>query len=391
MREAVRDTGRTTFRKGAWMTKVVHLTSAHRRYDQRILWRECCSLREHGYDVTLIVNDDRGNETLRNGIRILSTGIMPQGRWQRMTEGVRRVYKLGTVQDADIYHLHDAELLTIALKLKKSGKKVIFDSHEVYGEVIKGREWIPSWTQGLLSNAYNWYETHVCKQIDGVIHIGKYDGKDWFAGRSKRFVYVGNYPRLNEYQGIQIPAYQTRRNICFSGGLSEEYNLLKILEAADKAGTGFVLAGRFSSEAFQRNLLEHDKHQIVQYAGFLNRRDIFGLYGKCAVGMCIYPDTGGQLAKIDNFNTKVYEYMVMEMPVILANWPYKNEMIKKYHFGLTADPEDVMDIAAKIKWLMNHPKEAEEMGKNGRRLVEEQFSWERNAEPELLKLYGEIA
>ena len=87
------------------MKKVVHMTSAHLRYDQRILWRECFSLREHGYDVTLIVNDAQENEVLENGIRILSTGFVPQGRRERMTEGVKRVYELGIVQNADIYGL----------------------------------------------------------------------------------------------------------------------------------------------------------------------------------------------------------------------------------------------------------------------------------------------
>ncbi len=29
-----------------------------------------------------------------------------------------------------IYHLHDPELIPIGLKLKKMGKKVIFDAHE---------------------------------------------------------------------------------------------------------------------------------------------------------------------------------------------------------------------------------------------------------------------
>lgn len=371
------------------MKKVVHLTSAHRRYDQRILWRECVSLCEHGYDVTLIVNDDQGNETLKNGVKILSTGFVSHGRRQRMTEGVKCVYELGMAQDADIYHLHDAELLTIALKLKKHGKKVIFDSHEVYGEVIKGRGWIPAWIRGGLSFAYNTYETYVCRRIDGVIHIGKYDGKDWFAGRSKRFVHVGNFPQLSEYENLRVPFYQTRENICFSGGLSEEYNLSTILRAADKAGTGFVLAGRFSSESFQREFFEHDIHHIAQYAGFLNRKEIFELYGKCAIGMCIYPDTGGQLTKLENFNTKVYEYMAMEMPVILSDWPYKREMVEKYKFGLTANPSDAEEIASKIRWLLDHPKEAENMGKNGKRLLEEQFTWDV-AERELLRIYQDV-
>ena len=371
------------------MKKVVHMTSAHPRYDQRILWRECCSLREQRYDVALIVNDAQASETLKNGIRILSTGFVPKGRKQRMTEGVKRIYELGIAQDADIYHLHDPELLTVALKLKKQGKKVIFDSHETYGENIKEKMWIPAAMRNLLAVAYNAYESYVCRRIDGVIHVGKYDGQDWFSDRSKRFVYVGNFPKLSEYEGVPVPDYTTRKNVCFSGGIAKEFGILTLVTAVDKAQTELILAGRFIPDSFRAEVAVQDSHHVVQYQGYLNRREIFELYARCAVGMCVFPDLKGQLVKISNFNTKVYEYMAMEMPVILSDWPYKRKMIEKYKFGLVANPDDVEDIAEKIRWLLDHPKEAEEMGRNGKRLLEEQFTWDV-AEKELLRLYNEI-
>lgn len=365
------------------------MTSAHRRYDQRILWRECVSLRENGYDVTLIINDDQPNETLENGIRILSTGFVPQGRRQRMTEGVRRVYELGLAQDGDIYHLHDAELLMVALKLKKHKKKVIFDSHEVYGIQLQRRMWIPSVLRKGIASAYNLYEAYVCKRIDGVIHIGRYNGKDWFAGRSKRFVYVGNFPRMEEYGAVQMPPYHTRGKICLSGSLSKEEGLLTLVEAADRANTKLVLAGKFIPDSFQEEVEIRDTHHVVEYVGFLDRKGIFDLYRRCAIGMCVLPFFNGHL--VDNLNTKIYEYMAMEMPVIISDWPYRRKLIQKYHFGLTVkNPSDIVEIAEKIKWLLNHPREAEEMGKNGKRLLEEKFTWDV-AEKELLKLYCEIS
>lgn len=370
------------------MKKVVHLTSAHKRYDQRILWRECCSLQEHGYDVTLVVNDDQDNETLESGVRILSTGFVPKGRRQRMTEGVQRVYELGIAQNADIYHLHDAELLTIALKLKKRGMKVIFDSHEIYGELLKEKKWLPSGLCDVISNLYSLYETYVCKRIDGVICIGKYDEKEWFCNRSKRYIDVCNYPKLSEYINVTIPPYLERSGACYSGLICKERGLLTILEAINKSKTHLILAGNFDSKEFQEEFNEKDENHVSQYLGVLNRKEIFELYARCAIGICVLQDTG-QTRKINNFNTKVYEYMAMEMPVILSDWPYKREMVEKYHFGLVANPNDAYDIAAKIIWLLEHSKEAEMMGKNGKKLLEEKFTW-KQSERNLLKIYEEV-
>lgn len=368
------------------MKRVVHLTSAHRRYDQRILWRECYSLRENGYDVVLIVNDNQPDEVLDNGIRIMSTGFLPSSRWQRMNEGVNRVYEVGLKAGGEIYHLHDAELLTVALKLKRRGKKVIFDSHEFYGEEIKSRQYFPALIRNIAGEAYYRYETYVCRRIDGVIAVAQYDNKDMFHQRSKRYVYVNNYPRKSEFEKMESVPYNKRHGVCYSGALTQARGITNLVQAGCSTGAMVVLAGKFFSEAYKQEVLRNH----VEYLGYIkNRAELYKMYSRCAIGAALIWDTG-QFGKLGNLVTKVYEYMASSMPVVISDFPYNRKLIEKYHFGLVAKPKDVNDIASKIAWLLKHPQEAEAMGKNGKRLLQERFTW-AVAEKELLKLYRQIA
>ena len=50
-------------------------------------------------------------------------------------------------------------------------------------------------------------------------------------------------------------------------------------------------------------------------------------------------------------------------------------MIDKYKCGIYVNPNDTHSIANAMKWLLENPKEAKEMGKNGRNLVETKLNW----------------
>jgi hypothetical protein len=60
---------------------VVHLTSVHPRYDVRIFVKECSSLAKK-YQVSLIVADGKGDETV-NDVQILDVGKF-NGRLNRI-------------------------------------------------------------------------------------------------------------------------------------------------------------------------------------------------------------------------------------------------------------------------------------------------------------------
>ena len=107
---------------------VAHLTSVHHRHDSRVFLKQCRGLAARGYDVTLVVADGRG-DAREHGVSIVDVG-RASGRVTRMVGAARKVYRAGLDLNADIYHLHDPELLPYGLLMRRKGKTVVYDAHE---------------------------------------------------------------------------------------------------------------------------------------------------------------------------------------------------------------------------------------------------------------------
>ena len=64
-------------------------------------------------------------------------------------------------------------------------------------------------------------------------------------------------------------------------------------------------------------------------------------------------------------------------------------MIEEYQCGICVHPEQIEDIAESIKWMLEHPDEAEAMGKRGQKAVIEKFNWSLE-EKRLVSLYMDL-
>jgi len=92
---------------------------------------------------------------------------------------------------------------------------------------------------------------------------------------------------------------------------------------------------------------------------------------------------------IDALPVKMFEYMVAGIPVIASNFSLWREIIEGNKCGLCVDPLNPSEIAKAIDYIMTHPAEAQQMGKNGLRAVQEQYNWDIE-EKKLLALYEQL-
>ncbi len=368
------------------MIKVCHLTSVHHSNDVRVFVKECTSLANNGYEVYLVA---KGESRIQNHVHVIGVGVAPQNRIARMLFFLRKIYQKARELDCEIYHLHDPELLPIGLKLKKDGKKVIFDSHEMYKEQLLNKTYIPVFLRKTVSRMYSLYENKVLRNIDAVIFPCLYKGKHPFEGKCKIVETVDNMPLLEElYEYYEEDAPKEQNSVCYVGTLSKTRGVTNSVLATFLANGKLNLGGPFVSNQYRDELQKMPEYRCVIYKGEINRDQVRELLGKSMVGMANLLNVG-QYNKYDNFATKVYEYMSLALPVILSNSEYNCRMMNKYRFGVCVDPDDVDEIAQAIEYLFKNPDVAKEMGENGRKAVRGYFNWDKEKE-KLINLYIKV-
>lgn len=366
--------------------KVCHITTAHDSDDTRIFQKECVFLaKESDFDVYLVAPGESRQE---KNVKVIGIGAKPSSRFKRMAFFTHKALKTAIDIDADIYHFHDPELLNVGLKLKKMGKHVVFDSHEITSEQIKIKKYIPRVLRNIISLLYFRKESKVSKQIDAVIVPCLYDGKNWFEGRSRETVFVDNFPILSDKPRMEYDPDTRKYDICTIGSLTPERGITELLEARRIANCSFLLGGNFSDEEYEASLNDKGLLKDVDFVGYCSMNKVLSYYQDSKIGASTILPVG-QYVKAGNLPTKVYEFMAMSIPVILSDLPFSKKAINEYKFGITVDPTNPEEIAHAIDYLLDNPEFAKECGREGRRAIEEKYNWEKEVN-KIAVLYRKI-
>lgn len=367
--------------------KICHMTSAHNSNDTRIFYKECVSLAKAGYETYLIA---AGESRYEKGVHVLGVGPRPEGRLSRMTRTTRKVYERAFELNADVYHLHDPELLPYGVKLADRGYKVVFDSHEEYMHLIDNKTYIPSFIRSTVSTLFRSYYKTALPRFATVIIVTP-NQKKYLKGYCKHICMVTNYPIIDEEEEQPCEkARYTSNKLVFAGGVSDQWCHKEVLEALNEcADVSYVLCGG-GNDKYIELLKNMDTWGQVDFLGKVSHKKVGMILEGCAVGLALCKPSVNSDGRVGTLgNTKLFEEMNAGLPVICTDFELWKEIIDKYQCGLYVDPLNNEQIVNAIGYLTKNPDIAERMGNNGKSAVREEFNW-ATQERVLLKLYSEL-
>ena len=363
--------------------KICHLSSVHHYLDTRIFIKECSSLASANFETHFVVPD--AVEKTINGVHIHTVEKSRGGRFSRMTNTVWNVFKKARSIDAKLYHFHDPELIPIGLLLKITGKKVIYDVHEDVPRQILSKYWIKKPLRKIISWTFERIENFAARRFDAVVAATPFI-MERFIRVGSNAVNVSNYPILEEFLENPIDWSSKDNAVCYVGGITGVRGLFEMVEAMEKTETRLLLAGKFFTEEEHQKAKEMDGWKFVNELGQINRSEVADTLAKSKAGLVVLHPIENF---IDSLPIKMFEYMAAGIPVIASNFPLWQEIVLKHECGICINPMDPNEIANAINWIMDHPEEAKQMGRNGRESAINEYNWNSERE-KLVSIYKDI-
>ena len=109
----------------------------------------------------------------------------------------------------------------------------------------------------------------------------------------------------------------------------------------------------------------------MDFRGFVGRDELKLILEESKAGLVTLHPTPSY---IEAYPVKMFEYMSAKIPTISSNFKLYKEFIEKSNCGICVNPLEPKEIAESIKYILTHSKEAQQMGKNGRKAGKHQVN-----------------
>lgn len=243
--------------------------------------------------------------------------------------------------------------------------------YEIYDEFSKSYNF-PGWIKRFLKNI----DLRIVKRAEYVIHV---DANRVLGPEKDKSIIIENTPN-DHWNGLARPYDGLKHKFAIVGFFSDARGMEQIYSfAKDNVHIHFLLAGRFTSEAMKKTFLELKN---VECHDFMPQEKLFTLMEDCCGIFSLY----NPKIEINRYaaSNKVYDAMMMGIPVITNREVINSSYIEKNRCGIVVDyeygeswsqlsDETFVEIAKKI-------------GSQGRSLYLDEFQFEALVKSRLLPI-----
>ena len=366
--------------------RVAHLTSAHPQDDVRIFVKECRSLAAAGYDVFVVAPGESRPDV--DGVHFAAVP-RPRNRLDRAIRVAWDIYRTSRRLHPSVYHFHDPELIPIGLLLKLRGGCVVYDVHEDVPRQILRKDWIQPWLRRPVALGADAAERVASHVLDAIVAVVPPIAKRF---PSEKTVLVRNYPIIDDASdGSDAVPYASRpATVVYAGSITASRGVRQMVAAMAEVGAThdprLMLAGETYPTTLDSELAAMPGWERTTLLGWLRRDAVSALLDDARIGIVTFlPEENNR----NSYPTKLFEYMAAGLPLIASDFPLWREIVATADCGILVDPTDPRAIAAAIDWLLNHPVEAEAMGRRGQHAAITKYRW-ATEQVALLALYERL-
>ena len=278
---------------------------------------------------------------------------------------------------ADIVEAHDLPSLPVARLLAKMKKRpLVYHAHELWAEMGASVRFAGFWRRLERRMVRDAALIVVPEENRARIFRDEY-------GTAETPLVVMNCPPYREVrESDALPALFASRGIAascivlYQGVISDDRCIGEIISASTRfdRGIGLALVGTgFEDWSDPESRIPSDRP--IVYQRHVPYEELTRYTASAHIGLLFYRNTCR-----NNYYcapNKLYEYMMMGLPVITCNYPGLVPFVEGQGIGLCVDPTDPRAIADAVNRLAGDPVLRATMRENCLRLARERWNWEQ--------------
>jgi len=311
-----------------------------------------------------------------------------------------KVYGFLGKNDFEIIHIHFPFAANILINLSKDlGKKMVYTAH-----IGEERKRLNFDSRSPLALKIFLPDLYLMRRVKKSVVLNEpVKSKLIQKGiEEERLEVIPNGVEVKEYgnfsnKGIERvkEEYGVGRKtmVMFAGTVTPRKGVDTLLKAANilvnkhkRGDILFLVVGNlsvdeeFASEA-EEYVKSHNMEGNVKLTGFVSRADLKVLYSACDIFVLPSFEEGDPIA--------LKEALASGKPLIGSNVGGIPMQIREGWNGFLVEPGNERQLAEMINHLADHPQDIQRMGRNSRKLAEENFDWSKITR-RYLKVYEEI-